>query len=1108
MNRISDEQFNNRYTQLNEAQKQAVDTIDGPVMVIAGPGSGKTELLSLRAANIMRIADVHPRNILCLTFTDAAAVNMRERLAGIIGPDAHQVEIHTFHSFASSIMGRFRESFAEVREKSVASEVVQLDILGDVLASLPLSNPLGKQNDDGYIFMSSIKSRISECKRAGMTPADLRKVLAANAAVYDSVSELVLPVFVNRMSKKVFGAVGELLDSLGSVNEKLRDPSTTVGMTDIPGFRPYVEVLRESLARTLAEAEADNSTKPLTAWKSEWIKKDDQTGEPILKAVHAYDRLVHLADVYEQYTQAFAKEGYADFDDLILDVLTTVRARKGILATLQEQYQYVMVDEFQDTNDAQMALVSLITDAAANEGKPNVMVVGDDDQAIYKFQGAELSNILTFQKRYRDVVMITLTKNYRSVPEIVGLARTLIQQGEERLENLTEDLEKKLEAAHPDMTSGQIVSLAFDDAVHEQVFVTKEIRKLLDAGTSPESIAVIARNHKHLEAISPILAALHIPVTYERETNVLDEPHIAQLVTCLRFIDSLAHDLSNPDQSLLPEIVQYPFWGVERQEVWRLALAARKTEGGWISAMLESDQQIFQQIAQLFLALAGKAQREPVERIIDTLVGGTDSDGFVSPFREYYFGAERYSEHRSEYLLFLSSLRTFIDTIRSYRRDMTRPALLADAMRALDIYEEHKVAMHDTSALRSGTDAVTLLTAHKAKGLEYETVFVLSCQEDVWAKGKRGSNLPLPQNLRISPAGDSRDDMLRLFFVAITRAKRTLYMTHYESANGKRSSRLSFLEHQSLAELGTNAKNESVSEEDTLFAIETSVSDAPVVLATEEKALLAPLVEDYAMPVTHLSNFLDVYRGGPAHFLTTNLLRFPQPMGAKAVYGTAMHAAAEFVTLQKKLDHVPNLEETCAHFEQTLLKGGLDIEEFKKYKEEGARVLETYHPFLLEHTSQNDQVELDFSKQGVLIGNAHITGKIDRLVTNDTVATVFDIKTGKAHREWKPHSDIQKIQFHNYKRQLTFYKLLVERSRDYANLHVDQGVIEFASLDGTDEIVRLPYTITDDDVERLEALIKVVYDRITTLDFPDVSTYDQTYAGMVQFEDDLLAGAC
>ena len=708
------------------------------------------------------------------------------------------------------------------------------------------------------------------------------------------------------------------------------------------------------------------------------------------------------------------------------------------------------------------------------------------------------------------------------------------------------------------MTSGEVVSLAFDDAVHEQVYVTKEIKRLIDLGSSPESIAVIARNHKQLEALSPILAAHNIPVTYERETNVLDKPHIAQLVTCLRFIGSLADNLTNPDQSLLPMIVQYPFWGAERQEVWRLALAARKTDGGWLSAMLESDQQIFQQIAQLFLALAGKAQREPVERIIDVLVGGTsvalssqentsfrpkseavtkdavdkshtqastmrsldslavardDVEGnagsmFVSPFRQYYFGTDRYNEHRAEYLTFLSSLRTFIDTIRSYRRDMTRPALLADAIRALDIYEEHGVAMHDTSALRSGTSAVTLLTAHKAKGLEYDIVFVLSCQEDVWAKSKRGSNLPLPQNLHISPAGDSRDDMLRLFFVAITRAKRRLYMTHYESENGKRSSRLSFLEHQSLADMGTTAKKEMIAEEDMLVAVEIQVSDAPLVLATEEKALLLPFVEEYVMPVTHINNFLDVYRGGPAHFLTTNLLRFPQPMGAKAVYGTAMHAAAEYVTLQKKHGSHVNLEETLVHFEQKLLKGGLDIDEFNKYKEEGQRVLGVYHPYLLEHTSEQDHVELDFSAQGVLIGNAHITGKIDRLVTNDHSATVFDIKTGKAHREWKPHSDIQKIQFHNYKRQLTFYKLLIERSRDYSNLSVDTGVIEFASLDGADEIICLPYQITDEDVSRLEALIRVVYNKITNLDFPDISTYDQTYTGMLKFEDDLLSGAC
>jgi len=277
-----------------------------------------------------------------------------------------------------------------------------------------------------------------------------------------------------------------------------------------------------------------------------------------------------LAGVYKGYQDKMLEQGYYDFDDMILDVIKAIEQNDELRYELQEQYFYILVDEFQDTNDAQMRLLHLLTGAEVQEGRPNLMVVGDDDQAIFKFQGAEISNILRFQERYRDPRIITLTKNYRSRQAILDVARYIITQGEQRLEYIIPQINKSLES-EKDLSQGQVISKTFPSEPHQYYWIAREIKKLINDGLQPDQIAVIGREHDHLKNLVPHLAHLNIPVCYEKQRDVLKEPHIQQLIKMARYVVSLVDSSKQDADFLLPEILSYPFWDNDRRTIWELS---------------------------------------------------------------------------------------------------------------------------------------------------------------------------------------------------------------------------------------------------------------------------------------------------------------------------------------------------------------------------------------------------------------------------------------------------------------------------------------------------------------------------------------------------------
>lgn len=1127
--------FEQRYKELNKQQKKAVDTIDGPLLVVAGPGSGKTEILSLRVGKILQESQILASNILCLTFTESASVNMRNRLSKLIGQEGYRVAIHTFHNFCVQLIQKYPEYFYGGAYFSPADALMQTQIMQEIFEKLPYKNPLSSYHkEQGFVYLKDALNIIGNLKKAGIEPSEFKKILNNNKSVLPEINNLIEDIFSDRLSKETIPKIISKLDLFSQIANKSNQEFSSLFFDNL-ALSVY-----KSLKKAVEEAQKINKTTPLKAWKDKKLKKNDNNIN-VLKDTAYIDKLLALADIYADYRQLMFERGYYDFDDMILDCLNILSKNPALRYEIQEQYQYILVDEFQDTNEAQMKLLYLITDAPVNEGRPNIMVVGDDDQAVYKFQGAELSNILNFQKIFKDVKVITMTENYRSTQDILDIAREMILKGEERLENLFPEIEKNLIASNPNIKKGYIRHKEFTTSAHEYHFIAKEIKKRIELGEKPEDIAIIGRKHYQLEDMVAYLREAKIDIKYEREQNVFKEPHISQIIILSKFLTSLMNKNKDEADEYLPEILSFPFWSLKREDLWKISLLARRGENekNWLEVMLESENQNIKNIANFLIDLGVRSKNEPLEKILDAIVGShltlseenEDADleetslksigSFISPLKDFYFSKEKFEHSKAEYLSFLSSLRVFVNALREYKNG--EMLSIKDLVEFVELHEKNDIPLNDQSPFSKLKGAVNLLTAHGAKGLEFETVFVLSCQDDIWAG--RGSNLKLitPSNLFLGPSGDNEDDKLRLFYVAMTRAKRYLYLTSYQiEENGKEAKKLRFLisekevnnlEKQALKTLylpeSINQDEESPATHEVLTASWLDYRSTPFI--GSEKKILETLVDKYQMSVTHLNNFLNIEKGGPQYFLEQNLLRFPQSKTASGSYGTAIHKTLErFILSFKKDNKLVSLKEVLNWFIFFLKKERLATADFEQYKERGSEALQVFLTKKQKEFNQKDIIEFNFKDQGVIVDEAELSGKIDRIVILENgELEVHDYKTGKPLESWEENLDsYKKVKAYEYERQLIFYKILVENSREFSNKNkVIKGVLDFVEpKKGTDEIITLEMPIADDKAIRLKKIISVVYKKIKNLDFPDISKYSKDLKGIKEFEDDLLAG--
>jgi len=1092
-------EFQNRYQQLNKAQQQAVDTIDGPVMVLAGPGTGKTELLSVRVANILNKTDALPENILLLTFTESGQAAMRERLVGIIGKDAYKVAIHTFHSFGSDIIAANREYFYRNALFQPADDIKQYEILRSIFEELPFSNPLSSTMNGEYTHLSDAQKVISELKRnSALTSDELLAVIQQSEASLDTIERLIIPVFDAGIKKST---AAQLEPLLGDIEAHVNTLETLYEIT------PLAKIIYESLKIALDTAAAEHPTKPITIWKNAWLERTPQKILAFKDRKHLA-KLKALSFIYYEYVNRMEKASAFDYDDMIMQVVHAMEVYEDLTLNLQEKYLYIMVDEFQDTNVAQLRILHNLTNNPVNEGRPNILVVGDDDQAVYGFQGADSSTITSFSETYPQVQRIILTDNYRSGADILAASRAVITQGTDRLEAQIPELSKQLAAQKEG--PGTVEVWNFESSDSERSFIVQQIHNDITQGADPSSIAVLARRHAEIQSLLPFFRQANIPVRYDKQESVLDSPPIIVLEQLARVLVALAEGNHRLVESLLPELLAHPAWNISPHALWRLSLNAYTDRQNWMEIMATTPD--FVAIHEWLVTHSKAVHTMPLEPLLDSIIGRPDaqqpqnsSPSIASPFYNYFFSHASLNETPSAYLEYLEALRTIRSKLREYAPGdsigLTQFVTFIELHRRLGIS-----IMIQSPSVDTQTSAVNLLTAHKAKGLEFDTVYVYNSVDSSWGQNarSRSRSIGYPANLPLAPSGSTADERIRLFYVAMTRAERRLFLTHSSSNDANAATSIAnFLVDTTIPTIEQTA----LSIEDHTAIAETAWYHPLVSPINDLKTILTPQLEAFKLSATSLNNFLDVSRGGPEYFLLNNLLHFPQTKLASAAYGTAVHW-----TMQQAHTHVLStgeqkpLEDSLHDFEVALEKERLDSADHKRYLQMGSEHIPAFIRSGVAPMTTSQKAEATFAHQDVRLDDARLTGSLDVIDINKTDKTisVTDYKTGRPLQSWDRGDTHEKMKLHRYRQQLAFYKILVEQSADYHTYTVTDGSLAFIEPTKTGESIVLPLNLASEDIERTKKLIRAVWKHIVTLDLPDVSDYSNDLAGRLAFEQDLI----
>lgn len=1067
--------FETEYDKLNDEQRNAVDNIDGPLLVVAGPGTGKTQLLSLRVANILRKTDTKTANILCLTYTNKAAINMKQRIIKLAGPEATKLPVKTFHSFASEVMNMYPDYFWNAARLSVAPESVQLEVVESIIKNLPLDNPLALKFAGQYTLLNDIRQAIGLAKDAGLTPVKLKAILEVNIAYLDEIEHSLIDILDTRLSYK---KLSELLAKISKLPIQPIDdyvyPLTSLS-----------SVITHSLEEAIKLDDGTDKTTNTGEWKKRWLQTEaGQKGMFIERRRNNW--WLELSIIYEEYLSKMHERGFYDYSDMIVEVIGVLEQNPDILAELQERYNYVLIDEFQDTNLAQLRLAHLISDHHEANGQPNIMVVGDDDQTIYKFSGAELNNMLSFKKRYTSAEIIVLTKNYRSTQAVLDVARSVIEQADNRLVKQDSSLTKDLVATNPPKGKNTIRCVSYASRELQFSEIARDIKKNY---SKDKSIAVLARGHESLIKISNILQQLKVPIRYERQTNILDHEIINQiylLTDLLLAIQNGNHDKSN---ELIHEIIRHPMWGIKPDQLWQLALN-NYSKPDWLGSLLSSNIKSIKNIGDWLLWLSQNSTTQPLSITLEHLLGLRSSNNFTSPINKHYIEGSK--EQISQYLHGLSAVQLLRSQVHDFAK--TGEPNLNDLARYIEINKDNNIIIADESPFVTGEDAVQLLTVYKAKGLEFDDVYIIDAVEDNW-QPRTGSRRP-PANLPLQPAGDDLDDYVRLMYVATTRAKSNLTISSYYLNHAGKEVATSPIIQSSF-----DIKRISEDNESKLVEVLSENLRWPSLDGGQEKAMLKAKLENYVLNVTHLLNFLDIEKGGPQYFKERNLLRLPQVKTASMAYGTAIHSALETAQVITNSDTY-SISKITEDFTKSLQAEQIPVNEVKRYDAKGRQTLSR---LLNEYSYQFTKGNIPEQKlSDIRLGTAVLSGKLDRIDKNEDGIVIVDYKTGRPLSSFDTKNKIDRLKAHKHKMQLIFYSLLAQEHPKYSQYQNISGQMVYVDSEDMRLLIKT-YLPTAEDKSRLKQLIEAVYSRITSLDLPDVSKYSQDLDGMLQFEDDLLS---
>ncbi|MDB5087237.1 MAG: helicase UvrD [Mucilaginibacter sp.] len=1012
------EKFQQALAQLNPEQLAAVNKMDGPVLVIAGPGTGKTQILAARIGKILTETDASAHEILCLTYTDAGAVAMRKRLFEFIGPDAYRVNIYTFHAFCNEIIQENLDYFGKLNMEAL-SDLESAMLFRELVDEFSNDHLLKRFTGEIYFEAPRLKSLFSTMKSEGWDEKTIEK----------------------------------------AVNEYLED---------LPN--------RDAFIYKKANIKAG-------------IKAGDPKQKDIDKAHDLMKKLLAAVSEYRNFDKKMKEKGRYDYDDMIIWVLKAFRENEELLRRYQERYQYILVDEFQDTSGSQNELLKFILNYWET---PNVFVVGDDDQSIFKFQGANMKNILDFANDYVSTLQtVVLKHNYRSNQQILDISKALINNNRERL-TAQLALDKNLEAAHPrfDELAVAPVINEYENPGKELVGVATKIKQLLTSGTEPGEIAVIYRNHSQVEELIQYLDTQNIAVNTKRKLDIFTLPFGEKIINIMRY---LAMEMDSPysGDELLFEIMHYDFFDIPPIEIAKASVAVAK-ENYATSRNNEVKTSLRRYISEIKVpvqtGLFDEAKNHRMKFLvsdIDYLLTYSASNTLQQLFQQLIakMGILKYIMQQPDKGWYMQVLTNFFDFLKDESRK--NPEIkLADLVAIIKLMKENKIRLALNQVIFS-ENGINFLTAHGSKGLEFEHVFLIGCTKKIWDGKGRNYGFSYPDTLTQAADDDiaQKEESRRLFYVAITRAKQHLFISFAsQDKNGKDQEASQFVG-EILADTDLPVKHPQVDAEAmiTFTALQFSEADKPKVELLDRNYINL-LLQDYTLSVTHLSNYLDC----PLKFYFQCLIRVPSGKSPSATFGQAVHWALNkvFRNLKDDGNEFPLTDDFMKEFRWYMYRNrdSFTKEEFKLRLDYGEKILPAYYNQNI--TVWNKNAVTERSIKNVEVAGVPIKGNLDKVEFNDKQVTVVDYKTGKLKyaKDKFNRPTTEEPNGGDYWRQAVFYKILIDNDHSL-DWEVVSTLFEFVEPISEGEYHKEKVVITPEDTEEVTEQITTVYKKIMAHDF-------------------------
>lgn len=899
---------------LNDAQKEAVTHTDGPLLIVAGAGTGKTTVLTRRYVHLLQHAGVKTENILALTFTEKAAGEMEDRVIQLLPTGAYDFWISTFHAFAQRVLELHGLEIGLPNQFRLLTETDAWLLLKRHLEQLPLDyyRPLGNPNK----YLRALLSHISRAKDEGIDPIRYHQFI--QDGILDGDSE-----FIHEEKK----------------------------------------------------------------------------------------RLQELAGSYAFYRKLLLEQGALDFGDLILEVLRLLRERPRVLELFRKQFRYIMVDEFQDTNWAQYELIKLLAGT-----EQNITVVGDDDQAIYKFRGASLANILQFQDDFPKTKTVALTQNYRSKREILDIAYTFIcRNNPNRLEvKLAHTgLSKQLQA---EAGEGGSIEVLWKSTVEDEAqSVIQKIARLRreQAELRWNDFAILVRSNDGAEPFVRACERAGIPFQFFALRGLYSKPIIVDLIAFLSLLDGY-HESSS-----VWRVMTWPSYGFTSQDIAELLQYSHRRGIGLWQALQFGEQGLPDCPMRPEAREAARMLIQHVMKISESAKRELPLTVFQLCLHETGYLAHLMKQSEREKVEQLEWLQSFAQRIRRYEQTTHAPSLrgfLVEFKEELESGEEG--ALHADP--ESGPEQVSIMTVHASKGLEFKHVFIVSLVDQRFPTRQRGEAIPLPDGLvqeRLPEGNVHLEEERRLFYVALTRAKESLTLSGATDYGG------------------SHAKKPSSFFADAGLDVSTQAIPKPVLLEQET----VDVVERVHQPL-HLYDLkkrfsftqLAAFRKCPLQYKFAHIYRIPILGSHQKTFGQSVHLAFQRIleAAKQRLDmqqgslfDIPAVTGSAfplTEEEAITIYNACWIDEWYKsreqhdeYFEQGKKAVRHFWKACTEEPPKVLEVEKPFT---LVWGKHSIIGKIDRVDQGKDGVIVFDYKTGRA----KDKLDTED------KEQLYLYQLALE----------------------------------------------------------------------------------